>query len=116
MEVGDLESHSGANPMHTRVSIQIEKTESGYSAYSPEIQNSQVQRDTFASLLDALKPILDQYLQQPESQVEATTYKPIWEIAQEITSDMTEEEIRQLPSDGAEQHDHYIYGTPKRPT
>jgi len=47
---------------------------------------------------------------QPES-----TYKPIWEVAQKITSDMTPAEIAQLPKDGAEQHDHYIYGTPKHP-
>jgi hypothetical protein len=40
--------------------------------------------------------------------------KPIWEIAQELTQDMTIEEIAQLPKDGAEQQDHYIYGTPKR--
>ncbi|NJR67152.1 MAG: hypothetical protein HC772_20485 [Leptolyngbyaceae cyanobacterium CRU_2_3] len=40
--------------------------------------------------------------------------KPIWEIAQELTQDMTVEEIAQLPKDGAEQHDHYIYGIPKR--
>lgn len=25
------------------------------------------------------------------------------------------EELAKLPPDGAEQHDHYIYGTPKRP-
>ena len=34
--------------------------------------------------------------------------KPIWEIAQDLTQDMTSEEIAQLPKDGAEQHDHYI--------
>ena len=50
-------------------------------------------------------------LEQPE----VTSYKPIWEIAEELTRDMTPEEIAQLPTDGAEQHDHYIYGTPKRP-
>ena len=27
---------------------------------------------------------------------------------------MTEEELNQLPIDGAEQHDHYIYGTAKK--
>ena len=103
--------------MSTKVSVQIEKTALGYSAYSPEIQGSQVQGDTFESLVDALKPILADYLDQQNNQSEAkTTVKPIWEIAQEITSDMSEEEIQQLPSDGAEQHDHYIYGTPKRPT
>ncbi len=99
----------------TEVSIRIEKTASGYSAYSPDIQDSQVQGDTVESLVDALKPILIDYLDQQANQPKAETFKPIWEIAQEITSDMTEEEMQQLPSDGAEQHDHYIYGTPKRP-
>lgn len=100
--------------MYAKVSIQIERTASGYAAYSPEIQDSQVQCDTFESLVDALKPILTKYLKQQDPQAEAEIYKPIWEIAQEITSDMTEEEMRQLPTDGAEQHDHYIYGIPKR--
>ena len=36
------------------------------------------------------------------------------EMIERITADMTPEEIAQLPKDGAEQHDHYIYGTPKR--
>jgi hypothetical protein len=38
----------------------------------------------------------------------------IWNLAQKITEDMTEEELQQLPRDGAQQHDHYIYGTPKK--
>ena len=42
------------------------------------------------------------------------TRKPIWQIAQEIMADVPPEIIDQLPIDGAEQHDHYIYGTPKR--
>ncbi len=42
--------------------------------------------------------------------------KPIWEVFEEITSSVPEEEWAKLPIDGAEQHDHYIYGTPKRPT
>lgn len=36
------------------------------------------------------------------------------EMIDRITADMTAEEIAQLPTDGAEQHDHYIYGIPKR--
>jgi len=75
---------------------------------------SQVQGATFENLVDALKPMLAEYFQQSDDQAEARTYKSIWETAQDITSDMTSEEIAQLPSDGAEQHDHYIYGTPKR--
>jgi hypothetical protein len=42
--------------------------------------------------------------------------KPIWEVFAEILADTPEEEYRKLPTDGAEQHDHYIYGSPKRPT
>ena len=42
--------------------------------------------------------------------------KPIWEVFEEIASSVPEEEWAKLPIDGAEQHDHYIHGTPKRPS
>ena len=42
-------------------------------------------------------------------------HKPIWEEIEEITAGIPDEEWLKLPADGAEQHDHYIYGTPKRP-
>jgi len=45
-----------------------------------------------------------------------TTQKPIWEIAEELFGDIPDEELERLPPDGAAQHDHYIYGLPKRPT
>lgn len=41
--------------------------------------------------------------------------KPIWEMAQDLMEDVPEEVRARLPSDGAVQHDHYIYGSPKRP-
>jgi Arc/MetJ-type ribon-helix-helix transcriptional regulator len=44
------------------------------------------------------------------------TFKPIWEEIQELTADIPDEEFLKLPVDGAVQHDHYIYGLPKRPT
>jgi|GEM_PF-1175135 len=40
--------------------------------------------------------------------------RPIMDMMREIWGDLSEEEARSLPSDGAEQADHYIYGTPKR--
>lgn len=43
------------------------------------------------------------------------TGKPIWEIADELFDEIPEEELERLPIDGATQHDHYLYGTPKRP-
>jgi Arc/MetJ-type ribon-helix-helix transcriptional regulator len=45
----------------------------------------------------------------------APTFKPIWEEIEEITAGVPDEEFLKLPADGATQHDHYIYGTPKRP-
>ena len=40
---------------------------------------------------------------------------PIWEAFIEASLDIPDEELDRLPTDGAAQHDHYIYGTPKRP-
>jgi hypothetical protein len=41
--------------------------------------------------------------------------KPIWQQFAEAFKDVPEEELARLPVDGAAQHDHYIYGLPKRP-
>jgi hypothetical protein len=41
--------------------------------------------------------------------------KPIWQQFAEAFKDVPEEELARLPADGAAQHDHYIYGLPKRP-
>jgi Arc/MetJ-type ribon-helix-helix transcriptional regulator len=46
----------------------------------------------------------------------AGAHKPIWEVIEEITREIPDEEFLKLPVDGAEQHDHYLYGTPKRPS
>jgi hypothetical protein len=40
--------------------------------------------------------------------------KPIWEIAEELFGDIPDEELARLPVDGAAEHDHYLYGLPKR--
>ena len=50
----------------------------------------------------------------PESGGMDKAAKPIWETFDEIISDVPEEELRKLPADAAEQHDHYLYGAPKR--
>jgi hypothetical protein len=42
-------------------------------------------------------------------------HKSFGEIAAELLADVPEEVFDRLPTDGAAQHDHYIYGTPKRP-
>ena len=40
--------------------------------------------------------------------------KPIWERILERSAAVPDEEWDKLPADLAEQHDHYLYGTPKR--
>ena len=45
----------------------------------------------------------------------ALAEKPIWERILERSAAIPDEELDKLPVDGAEQHDHYIYGTPKHP-
>ena len=50
---------------------------------------------------------------QPDARKER---KPIWEVFQELSASVPAEVWDSLPTDLSEQHDHYIYGTPKRPT
>ena len=38
----------------------------------------------------------------------------IWETIDEIMRAVPEEALRRVPTDGAEQHDHYLYGAPKK--
>jgi hypothetical protein len=40
--------------------------------------------------------------------------QPIWEIADELFGAIPDEELARLPIDGAAEHDHYLYGWPKR--
>jgi len=46
--------------------------------------------------------------------LELTTGQSLLAMFDSLTADMTPEEIAKLPTDGAEQHDHYLYGSPKR--
>ena len=54
-----------------------------------------------------------------ESQMEAAEQSPNnevprWEQILELTRDLPPEAFARMPTDGASQHDHYIYGSPKR--
>lgn len=40
--------------------------------------------------------------------------KPIWEIAVDLANSIPEEDVKRMPRDGAINHDHYLYGTPKQ--
>lgn len=80
----------------------------------------------FASVDDAIARAWQEYLQRKQQQAGAPTAaaigetdddarRPIWERILELTADVPDEVWDQLPTDLSEQHDHYIYGTPKRP-
>ncbi len=54
---------------------------------------------------------------QPSSQNDSkiqTTGDSILNLVENFTANLSEEEIQNLPTDGAEQHDHYLYGSPKK--
>jgi Arc/MetJ-type ribon-helix-helix transcriptional regulator len=51
----------------------------------------------------------------PEPQTGADM-TPIGKIIDELMADLPSEVLDRLPVDGAAQHDHYIYGTSKRPS
>jgi hypothetical protein len=58
--------------------------------------------------------MVEEMLSEKEGTQDRGAVRPLWEIAEEISSQVPLEEWEKLPSDGAEQHDHYLYGSPKK--
>lgn len=58
--------------------------------------------------------VLEENLEKQPAAEAAQTSRPISEVIAEIIADTPPEEIAKLPPDGASEHDHYIYGWPKR--
>ena len=40
--------------------------------------------------------------------------RPIWEVLAERAREVPDEEFDRIPHDGAENHDHYLYGAPRK--
>lgn len=99
--------------MKSSLNILIEKDDSGYVASCPQIEGYQVAAKSLDIVVNNLKITIENYLQQSTFNIAKNSNQPIWEIAQNLIEDLTEEEKAQLPKDGAIQHDHYIYGTTK---
>jgi predicted RNase H-like HicB family nuclease len=86
--------------MSYKVNISIEKTDSGYLAYCPELSEQTFQGDSLDFIFSELKTVIQaDYQDQVSSE---TKRKPIWEIAQDLTQDITEDELKLLPVDGEE--------------
>ena len=59
------------------------------------------------------KSLLD-YVTEQSNKPRPEGFVPIWRRIVEEMADAPEEVLAQLPTDGAENHDHYLYGWPKR--
>jgi Arc/MetJ-type ribon-helix-helix transcriptional regulator len=83
-----------------------------------------VHRGHFTSVDDAmaqaarllLKQVATSELQTKPSTGAVAGRKPVWERIQERTASVPSEDWNKVPADLAEQHDHYLYGVPKRPS
>lgn len=58
--------------------------------------------------------LVDKMLKEEQEPRPRENSRPIWEIITELSAEVPMEEWAKLPTDGAEQHDHYLYGSPKR--
>jgi len=70
-----------------------------------------------AAMTEAASLLLQQLAEAAATATSSAAHqqKPIWDRILERTASIPDEEWDKLPTDLAEQHDHYIYGTPKRP-
>ena len=67
---------------------------------------------TDAVVRRALDRMLAEAPDQPEEP--KVDSRPIWELIVDNMKDVSPEEFAKLPKDGASEHDHYLYGHPKR--
>jgi Arc/MetJ-type ribon-helix-helix transcriptional regulator len=87
-----------------------------------------VHRGHFSSLDDAMTEAAQLLLEKlkhgqtvPPMSAAGTDKLPsapqsILEMVDDLRKNVPPEELAKLPTDGAAQHDHYIYRTPRRPT
>ena len=55
-----------------------------------------------------------EFIEEKISLIQKKDSRPIWEIIEERVSKLSDETLKKLPIDGAENHDHYLYGAPKK--
>ena len=66
------------------------------------------------TLLAAIAAALEELQERERFTPPSPRHKHMGEVAAELFGEISEEELACLPVDGAAQHDHYIYGLPKR--
>ncbi|MCE2674023.1 MAG: hypothetical protein LW635_10550, partial [Microcystis sp. 53598_E5] len=71
------------------------------------------QDSSLEGVLNRLKDALETHLMASDISQEETG-ESILKIVDRLNLNFPEEELEPLPSDGAEEHDHYLYGSPKK--
>ena len=97
--------------MVDKINIVVAKNSNGYSVNFPELDSIHYQDSSLDKVLNKLKETLETHLSQDDLGKE-TTGESILNMVNKY--DLTEEELNSLPIDAAEEHDHYLYGTPKK--
>jgi hypothetical protein len=102
--------------MSSKLNVSINKTDTGYIVQSSEKESQPIETDdSIESLMQTLKMLVSTHLDiETEHQPLATTGQSLLNLFESITANISVEETQNLPQDGAEQHDHYLYGSPKR--
>ena len=62
---------------------------------------------------DEMRRVLN-FVKNLRKEKTAPQAKPISAIFEDLSREVSLEEWSELPSDGAENHDHYLYGAPKK--
>lgn len=97
--------------MVDKINIIVAKNSDGYSVNFPELDSIDYQDSSLDEVLNRLKETLETHLRQEDFEQE-TTGQSILNMVNKY--ELTEEELNNLPVDGAEEHDHYLYETPKK--
>ncbi len=62
---------------------------------------------------DEMREVLN-YMQNLRKERKVRTTKPISAIFEDLSNEIPLEEWKELPTDGAENHDYYLYNVPKK--
>lgn len=100
--------------MVNKISIVISKNSDGYSVNFPELEPIDYQDSSLDGVLNRLKEALKTHLISSDISQGETTVESILKIVDKLNLNFPEEELDPLPTDGAEEHDHYLYGSPKK--
>lgn len=77
-----------------------------------------MQTDVTQEILEVVKILPTdkqrQILQQAEALAKEESKPTIWDRIRERSARIPDKVWEQMPADGSEQHDHYLYGVPKK--